>query len=345
MKSYMNQSYAITNETIITYNGQDPVVKIPSRIANIEVFRIGDGSFMESSKMQCVILPPNTREIGKSAFWGSSILTSAFIPGSIYSVDENAFGNCPNLSDITIYDLELSANEYCMFKNASNETGNGIYVLHEIPKIELIQLILASITDAKPAVRIPNDISLLFQSAGDAKPAVRTPIDISLLFQSAELVELKAPFSLDINIPVIGFNRPSEPTTENKAFVSYIKSGINEIYDVKAEQKNDWYVRVGSIPKIEKTIIFTFDDTKTKEDQGRYMVNATLKLGYFFWQSAQPVIYENKKYYIYRRYYLGSDPELEYVRRDIAAYSEKGLVKNRLEAQNVYAKYKLLSIL
>ena len=75
------------------------------------------------------------------------------------------------------------------------------------------------------------------------------------------------------------------------------------------------------------------------------MINATLKIGYFFWQSAQSVIYDKKQYYIYRRYYLSSDPEIEYVRRDIAAYSEKGLVTNREEAQNVYAKYKLLSIL
>ena len=95
----------------------------------------------------------------------------------------------------------------------------------------------------------------------------------------------------------------------------------------------------------EKTIIFTFDDTKTKEDKEKVIINATLKIGYFFWQSAQPVIYDKKQYYIYRRYYLSSDPEMGYVRRDIAAYSEKGLVTNREEAQSVYAKYKLLSIL
>jgi hypothetical protein len=99
------------------------------------------------------------------------------------------------------------------------------------------------------------------------------------------------------------------------------------------------------VPIKGKTIIFTFDDTKTREEKGKVFIHATLKIGYFFWQSAQPVIYEKKQYYIYRRYYLSDDPEIGYVRRDIAAYSQRGLVNNRVEAQNVYAKYKLLSIL
>ena len=85
--------------------------------------------------------------------------------------------------------------------------------------------------------------------------------------------------------------------------------------------------------------------TEIRKEKGKVFIHATLKIGYFFWQSAQPVIYEKKQYYIYRRYYLSDDPEIGYVRRDIAAYSQKGLVNNRVEAQNVYAKYKLLSIL
>ncbi len=325
MENYMDGSFVITNKTIITYSGQHPTMKLPGRFADIEISRIGDGSFMESSKLQCVILPPQTKEIGTQAFWQCPVLTSAFVPGGLISVGTGAFGNCQILSDIAIYGLELTASEYHTFKNAGNRSSDGIYVLREMPQNELVQKLVSSVTNAKPARKIPDDISSLFQMA--------------------ELDEQKGKFSLEKNIPVIGFTVPSVPTTENRAFYDHIKNGSTEIYDGKAEQKNDWYVRVGKNPVKEKTIIFTFDDSKTKEEKGRYLVNATLKIGYFFWQSAQPVICEKKKYYIYRRYYLSSDPELEYVRRDIAAYSEKGLVTNREEAQNVYAKYKLLSIL
>ena len=84
---------------------------------------------------------------------------------------------------------------------------------------------------------------------------------------------------------------------------------------------------------------------KTVFKKGKYLLQVTLKIGHFFWQSAQPVLYENNKYYVYRRYYLTSNPELELIRRDIAIYDGNGVVNDRKEAQNVYAKYKLLSIL
>ena len=325
MENYMDGSFVITNNTIITYSGQHPTLKVPSRFADIEISRIGDGSFMESSKLQCVILPPKIKAIGSQAFSGCPVLTSAFVPGGLGYVGYGAFGNCQVLSDITIYGLELTASEYHTYKTASNRSSDGTYVLRQIPKNEVVSKLISSITNAKPACRIP--------------------AEISSLFQMVEIDEQKGKFSLEKNIPVIGFSVPSVPTTESKAFYERIHSDANEIYDGKAEQKNDWYVRVGKIPEKTKTIIFTFDDTKTREEKGKVIINATLKIGYFFWQSAQPVIYDKKQYYIYRRYYLSSDPELEYVRRDIAAYSAKGLVTNREEAQNVYAKYKLLSIL
>ena len=324
MENYMDGSFVVTNNTIIAYTGQHPTLKVPGRFADIEVSRIGDGSFMESNKLQCVVLPPQTKEIGNQAFSKCPVLTSAFVPGGLTDVGSSAFGWCQVLSDITIYGLELTADEYRTYKATSNRNNDGIYVLHQIPKHAIVNQLVSSISNAKPAYKIPNEIPSLFQMV--------------------ELDEQKGKFSLEKNVPVIGFSVPSVPTTENLAFHEHLRRGAAEVYNETAEQKNDWYVRVGKIPTKEKTIIFTFDDTKTKEDKGTFIINATLKIGYFFWQSAQPVVYSKKQYYVYRRHYLSSDPEIEYV-RDIAVYSDKGLVTNREEAQNVYAKYKLLSIL
>ena len=325
MENYMDDSFVIANNTIIAYCGKHPVMKIPARFTDIEITRIGDGSFMESSKLQCIIAPPRTKTIGKKAFWQCPVLTSAFVPGTLMNVEPEAFGNCQMLSDITIYGMELTASEYNTFKSLGNKSSEGIYVLREMPNNELVQNLISSITTAKPACKIPDNISSLFQ-----------------MFV---LDEKKGKISIEKNLPLIGFTVPSVPTTENNAFFRHIKNGFPEVYDVKAEQKNDWYVRVGRDATKEKTIIFTFDDSKTRHEANRTFINATLKIGYFFWQSAQPLVYDKKKYYIYRRYYLGSNPELEYIRRDMAVYSDKGLLTNREEAKNVYAKYKLLSIL
>ena len=325
VKNYMDSSFIVVNNTIIAYNGQDSILKIPIRFADMEISRIGDGSFMELSSLWSVTLPPQTKAIGCQAFWQCSELIEAFIPGGISYVGLNAFGNCQNLREITIYGLELTPAEYHTFKMMGKRSHEGIYVLREMPRISLVRMLVAAINHAKPATNIPDDLPLLFQMS--------------------DLDERRKQLSLDRNIPVIGFDVPSVPTTENSAFLAHIKNAASESYARKADQQNDYHVRVGSLPNKEQTIIFTFDDAKTKEKNGKYLICATLKIGYFFWQSAQPIICERKQYYIYRRYYLSSDSELEYVRRDIAVYSKNGLVGDRAEAQNVYAKYKLLSIL
>lgn len=325
MENYMDETFVVAHNTIISYNGQHPAVKVPERFGDIPPVRIGDGSFMESNALQCVVLPPTTKEIGAKAFYGCSALTNVFVPSDLTRIDGDALARCDNLSDITIYNVELTAHEYHVLKNDANRTEEGVYVLHEMPRLEPVQRILASGGIPQPACCVPHELTALFQLVG--------------------MDEQRGKFSLDKNIPVFGFQIPSTPVTESKAFCQHVQSGVAEVYDSDVEQKNDWYVRTGKTPTIMKTTLFTFDDTLTKEQNGKFLIRATLKIGYFFWQSAQSVIYDRKRYFVYRRYYLSANPEVKYIRRDIAIYAGERLVTNREEAQKVYAKYKLLSIL
>ena len=325
MGNYMDDAFVVVNNTIISYCGEHPVLKLPSRFADIEILRIGNGSFMESSKLQCAILPPTVQTIGASAFFKCPSFTSVFVPGSLSKVESRAFSNCEKLRDITIYGLELTANEYFAMKNAGIKNSEGIYILRKMPEHPLVEKLVAAVEQARPACQIPDGITALFQLT--------------------ELDEEKGAVSLNRNLPVIGFVMPSKAISEHDAFYQHVMTSDCEVYDSVAEQKNDWYVRLGKRLLKGKTVVFTFDDSETQVEDGKFRIKAVLQIGYFFWQSAQPVSYDKKKYYVYRRYYLSADPEIRYVRRDIAVYNQKGPVKNREEAQDVYAKYKLLSIL
>ena len=68
-------------------------------------------------------------------------------------------------------------------------------------------------------------------------------------------------------------------------------------------------------------------------------------IGYHFWQSLVPVNYDGKLYYIYRRHFLSSKTNLNYIRNDVKVVSDTGENVILEEARRVYAKYKLLSIL
>ena len=151
--------------------------------------------------------------------------------------------------------------------------------------------------------------------------------------------------SLQRNLDGFSFESEEQYMTETNEFLRLIAD--KSIYDIDAlsEEKNDQFLKTEKIPPIEKTAVFTFDDSKTELKNGKYNIFADIKIGYHFWQSKVPVTLFGNTYYIYRRHYLSSKPNLNYIRRDVAVFTTKGIVSNRKEAQEVYAKYKLLSIL
>ena len=115
--------------------------------------------------------------------------------------------------------------------------------------------------------------------------------------------------------------------------------------DALSEGKNDQFLKSENTPEIEKTAILTFDDNKTKCENGRYYLVIDIVIGYHFWQSLVPVNFDGKLYYIYRRHFLSSKTNLNYIRNDVKIVSDSGENVVIEEARKVYAKYKLLSIL
>lgn len=326
MKQYMDDSFVVVSNMLINYSGQHPVLNVPGRLADIEITSIGHGSFMESKNLRRVVLPPTIKEIGERAFAHCRLLTDVFVPGGLSAVSRFMFFNCEALSNITIYGLELTASEYRALKNSGLRGSEGLYVSHEMPKNKLVQKIVAAVNGARPAYQVPSELPSLFQTPG--------------------IEDQPDAFSIFRQMPVLGFTEPSVPVSEHSAFCELLKKHKSEGYEGNTEEKTDWFTKRGNkVPVPRKTIIFTFDDTKTIEEQGKFFINATLKIGYFFWQSALPVIHNKKQYYIYRRNYLDDDTEMKYIHRDIAVFTDHGLVSDVKEAQAVYAKYKLLSVL
>ncbi len=318
MKNYMDDSYLVVGDTIITYSGQALIEKIPERFLDFSASKIGNSAFEERDKLRYVFIPSHIKKIGDYAFRFCSSLAGVSFSGNKTELGKEVFNWCKSLRDVVIADYELTESEYSSFKDASVYCYKGIYVLRELPKDDFVRDLVASVGVLPPAEPIPDGVSMLFHDDESEK------------------------FSFEKKIPFLG---SSEPVFENDVFSKRISIADTVAYDEKAEKVNDQYVRTGKVLHVCKTAVFTFDDTKTRKENGKVLIEATVKIGCFFWQSSQPVIYDNKKYYVYRRYYLGVEKAVGYVRRDIAVYTDKGLVRNREEAQAVYAKYKLLSIL
>ena len=106
--------------TIVTYNGNDKRVEIPSTIDGKTVIGIDEFVFWEHYELEEVVLPDTLQYIGMHAFSMTSI-SEIDIPEGVESISDFAFMGCDNLKKITLPSTlkDISGAFY------SNNTGKG----------------------------------------------------------------------------------------------------------------------------------------------------------------------------------------------------------------------------
>lgn len=92
-----------TNENsvaIISYNGLDENVEIPSMFNNKEVKEIKENVFKNNKTIQSIIIPEGVKSIGSWSFQNCSSLTSITLPSSITYIGEHVFDDCYALHNV-----------------------------------------------------------------------------------------------------------------------------------------------------------------------------------------------------------------------------------------------------
>jgi len=87
---------------IAEYVGDKFEVRIPPRIQNLPVTRIGIVAFASKRKLTNITIPNSVTSIGEQAFFDCRGLTNITIPNSVTSIGELAFHYCRGLTNITI---------------------------------------------------------------------------------------------------------------------------------------------------------------------------------------------------------------------------------------------------
>ncbi len=324
MGNYIDKTYAAVDGVLLSYEGNDTSLIIPCCLDGMKIHTIGHGAAMESENLEQVYIPEGIKQIGDKAFAGCKQLMTAYIPDSLTKCSKSAFYGCDRFRNLYIKGMKLSQQEYNDLLMCSRKTNKSIRLSYSFPE---------------------NKILLDAVAATEATPANIIQSGIARLFTTYSLSEEKGVDSLHRSIEGLGFEDEVPDRTEEEAFFGLIENNGPYVIDTSSERQNDQIMRSEKEVFIRRTAVFTFDDSKTVFKDGIYYVFPYIKIGYHFWQSKVPVVSSGITYYIYRRHYLCSEPNLNYIRRDVAVFTESGLVSNKKEAQKVYAKYKLLSIL
>ncbi len=317
MGNYMDRTYLAVDGVILTYSGNDEILQIPSKLMDMDIVRLGDGAFMESL-IEHVIVPEGVKTIGRRTFYDCPRLSQIELPGSLESIEFWAFNRLPMLTSITINDLALSKKQFITLKQSGIPVGGTKYIVTDPSPLTLIMQIFKNV-EILPAKFIPNTISRLFEAP-----------DSNTFSESASY-----------NCFRFGISGGKEQTEEFRNALS----DINNPVDPETEKQQDELLKKEYRADIQKTAIIFLDAENYSNSGDTYYVRAEIRFGYYFWQTLLPVYHERKQYYLYRRNYLSRNGGDKYLRVDVAILNDKGLVTNREEAEEVYAKYRMLSLL
>ena len=101
------------NGEIITYNGDEETVVVPSEISGHPITIIAEKAFRPATKrgnaknlrkIKRIVVSEGIRVIGPQAFEGCKTLESVILPSSLTGIGDNAFAGCQALVDITLPD-------------------------------------------------------------------------------------------------------------------------------------------------------------------------------------------------------------------------------------------------
>lgn len=91
-----------TTATVKEYTGTAKSVKIPSKVGNATVKKIGNEAFWSVKTMTSVTIPSTVTSIGKAAFNECTGLTKVIIPSKVTKIGSGAFWYCTNLKSVVI---------------------------------------------------------------------------------------------------------------------------------------------------------------------------------------------------------------------------------------------------
>jgi len=101
--------------TIVKYTGSKTEVRIPPRIKNWPVTRIGQFAFASCISLTSLIIPNGVKSIEEMAFANCTGLKSLIIPDSVKHIEGGAFAWCRSLTNVNIPERVKKIEDWAFF--------------------------------------------------------------------------------------------------------------------------------------------------------------------------------------------------------------------------------------
>ena len=321
MGNFLDRNYAAIDGVLLKYSGAEEELTLPAALNGMPLHTVGMGCFMGMKDLCSVKLPAGIRSIGEKAFSGCAQLREAYFNGLPERIDSNAFEGCRDLRSVYLHQLALPRDVYASICAGALHTNTESVALR-FPSFGPLAF-LQSWLRVSAAQYIPPACPALF-------------VDLP---ESKELFYKKAP------LRCFDFGGGRQALPELTAFCNLMRSRT-DLRLADGEKENDALSRTETPVPAKKTAVLCFNENDAKHVEDTVYVDAESHIGRFFFQSGVTVTGENGALYqVYCRNYLSGRTDLPYLRKEFTVLKDGKRIIDRKEAEAVYARYRLLTLL
>lgn len=332
---YMDDKTLVLDHTLLTLQCDSQFFTVPARIGGLSVTAVGSGALQIRNVLELNFAPGIT-ELREECICYTSMLKRLNVPETVQSVPSRLFvaiymTTNPVFSIARALPPAVFLDLRRMMLRAEGSRRLLPPELLRRAEMEPVRCLMNN--SAPPAAVIRKEMRVLFSG--------KLPDDTSRGFYSGTIFDSR---------PCIDFLSGRGQTEEYTAVMEMIRADDPGWRDPEAERKNDLNLRFGNAPVTASTGVEVSVATcgalpAAPGPDGLFHAEFHLSRKHLFFPGLRRIRHQGADWWIYSRNHLTSNPACPYLREDVGVFSENGLVTDRKTSEDVYAKYRFLSLL
>ena len=330
---YMDGQALVLERTLIRLTSDANQVRVPSVFGNLAAETVGSGALAPGEHTYELRFDSGYAEWKESSVRCSSSLKRIFFPETAEHISRSALTYMFD-SDVDLYiDRALPPQVFCDIRQNAPRTGRGWLISSALPAQKSMEPVRALMQNLAPAAEIRMEMGILFFSM--------LPYMNGSKWYTGSIFAPR---------PCFDFQKAGTEMEEYTAVMRMIRKGDAGWHDPDSEKQADLDIRFGRAQIDQSTCgkvcIAVLDGPAAKRSSdGKYHTRLHLSRQYLFFPSLWPIRHQGKDWWLYSRNYLTGSPERPYRREEVGIFNREGLITDRKITEDVYAKYRLLSVL
>ena len=319
---YMNDHLLAAEDTLIRYVGNGTEEMIPSRAGTLMLRTVGAGAVVAPNAGRLTIAE------GYTSLKNQAIISCAKdarleLPASLQTVS-TGFAPAGRIRDIILRRYS-DPEEWRLLRETGLPCGEGrrllVYAQTDGTSLALAGLVMVAV--GRPMAEAHEDMCMLLEYSNNRS-----------IFNTGPCYDLTG-------------NRTQ--ADEYAVVMRMIRDGKTGWRHPEAERRSDLRIRAGQLlpTEPEKLTVAEAETGKAKtRPDGCHELDIRVTTHMLMAPALRPVVLNGRRYFIYSRQYLTSNPECPYMREDMGVFSEEeGLLTDRKLSEEIYAKARMLMLL